>query len=112
MEVYGEIEIQDPSNPDSMMSLTLSNKTTTTREVDKVAAKLEELDLESIDSYLDLGLMENKESEIKDTLEEELISKMMYEEERLWNMEEISQWDDEYIIDMRNIQQEDDNLEY
>jgi hypothetical protein len=25
---------------------------------------------------------------------------MMYEENRLWNMEEINQWDDEYIIDM------------
>ena len=50
MEVYGEIEVQDPSNPESMMCLTLSNKTTTAREVDKVAAKLEELDLESIDS--------------------------------------------------------------
>ena len=65
-------------------------------------------DLESVDDYLDLGLMENIDSDIKNTIELAQVPEMMYEEERLWNMEEIDLWDDEYIIDMSERQQVDD----
>ena len=44
--------------------------------------------------------MENTDSEVKDQINDEEVPKMMYEEDRLWNMEEITQWDDEYIIAM------------
>jgi hypothetical protein len=97
MKVYKEIEVQDPSAPESMMSLTLSTKVET-EEINTVTAKLEEIDLKSVDDYLDLGLMENTDSDINDTIEKTQVPEMMYEEDRLWNMEEIDQWDDEYII--------------
>jgi hypothetical protein len=64
MEVHRDIEVQDPSDPESMMSLTLETKVET-EELDTVTTKLEDIDLKSVDEYLDLCLMENTESDIK-----------------------------------------------
>ena len=64
MEVHRDIEVQDPSDPESMMSLTLETKVET-EELDTVTTKLEDIDLKSVDEYLDLCLMENTDSDIK-----------------------------------------------
>ena len=64
MEAHRDIEVQDPSDPESMMSLTLETKVET-EELDTVTTKLEDIDLKSVDEYLDLCLMENTDSDIK-----------------------------------------------
>ena len=64
MEVHRDIDVQDLSDQESMMSLTLEAKVET-EELDIVTTKLEDIDLKSVDEYLDLCLMENTDSDIK-----------------------------------------------
>ena len=64
--------------------------------------KIEEIDLKEVDSYMDMFLMENTEAEIKETLPEESIKDMMYEEDRFWNMNKLTDWNDEFRIELRN----------
>ena len=46
------------------MSLTLETKVEM-KEMDTITTKLEDIDLKSVDEYLDLCLMENTDSDIK-----------------------------------------------
>jgi hypothetical protein len=64
MEAHRDIDVQDLSDQESMMSLTLETKVET-KEMDTVTTKLEDIDLKSVDEYLDLCLMENTGSDIK-----------------------------------------------
>jgi coproporphyrinogen III oxidase-like Fe-S oxidoreductase len=64
MEVHRDIDVQDLSDQESMMSLTLETKVEM-KEMDTVTTKLEDIDLKSVDEYLDLCLMENTDSDIK-----------------------------------------------
>ena len=107
MKVYEKIEVQDPSAPESMMSLTLTTKVGI-EEINTITDRLEATDLKRVDEHLDLNLMENTDEDISDTIDKTQVLEMMYEEDRLWNMEEIDQWDDEYIIDMTDRQQMDE----
>ena len=56
---------------------------------------------------MDMFLMENTEVKIKETLPEESIEDMMYEEDRFWNMNELTDWNDEFRIELRNIDYEE-----
>ena len=80
--VYANIEVQDPAEPESMMSISLENKIEP-MEVETLTAELEDIDLQGVDDYLDLCLMENTDSEVKDQINDEEVPKMMYEEDRL-----------------------------
>ena len=62
--VHRDIDVQDLSDQESMMSLTLETKVEM-KEMDTVTTKLEDIDLKSVDEYLDLCLMENTDSDIK-----------------------------------------------
>ena len=45
--------------------------------------------------------MESKEAKLQETLSNESIEEMMYEEDRFWNMGEITDWNDEFKIEMK-----------
>ena len=51
---------------------------------------------------MDMFLMENTEVKIKETLPEESIEDMMYEDDRFWNMTELTDWNDKFRIELRN----------
>ena len=68
--------------------------------IETITEEMEDIDLKCVEEYMDLFLMENTDSEVKDQIKKEEIPQMMYEENRLWNMEEITQRDDQYTISM------------
>ena len=65
MTVQENIEVQDPAEPESMMSLSLESKTSAIHEV---AERLDKVDI-NIDENLD-GLMENLEHTIQEEIPE------------------------------------------
>ena len=97
--VHASIEVQDPAEPESMMNILLEDKSDLMK-VETLTTKLEDIDSKEVDDYMDLCVMENTDSVVKDQSKKEEIPEMMYEEDRLWNMEEITQWEYEYIISM------------
>ena len=65
---------------------------------------------------MDMFLMENTEVEIKETLAEESIEDMMYEEDRFWNITELTDWNDEFRVELKNsdyeqLRQKEDEIE-
>ena len=61
----------------------------------------EDIDLKEVDSYMDMFLMESTEAKIEEVLSAESIEEMMYEEDRFWNMEEITDWNDNFKIEIK-----------
>ena len=53
-----------------MMSISLENKSDS-MEVETLTTELEDIDLQGVDDYLDLCLMENTDSEVKDQIKDE-----------------------------------------
>ena len=58
--------------------------------------------MEEVDSHKAMFPMESKEAKLQETLSNESIEEMMYEEDRFWNMEEITDWDYEFKIEMKS----------
>ena len=94
-DFYGIEEIQKQSSQDlhpqeeimmvtSMEELDIANLITGSQH------KIKEIDLKE---------MENTEAEINETLS---IEDMMYEEDRFWNMNEITNWNDKFKIELRS----------
>ena len=62
----------------------------------------EDIDLKEVDSYMDMFLMESTEAKIEEVLSAESIEEMMYEEDRFWNMEEITDWNDDFKTEIKS----------
>ena len=70
------------------------------QEEAEVNTLVQELDMMALDS--DPGDMTMYQGdEIQEHLREEDIQAMMYENDTIWNMERVTQWDDEYVIHSR-----------
>ena len=65
-------------------------------------SKPEDINLKEVDSYKDMFQMESSEARIQETLSSGSIEEMMYEEDRFWNIEEITDWDYEFKIEMKS----------
>ena len=68
--VYANIEVQDPAEPESMMSISLENRSDSMK-VETITTKLEDIDLKGVDDYMDLCLMENTDSVVKDQIKDD-----------------------------------------
>ena len=58
-------------------------------------SKPEDNNQKEVDSYMNMFLIESTKARIQETLSNESIEEMMYEEDCFWNMEEITDWNDE-----------------
>jgi hypothetical protein len=94
MTIQESIEVPDLAEPEAMMSLSIESRTASIQEVTE---RLDGVDI-NYDEHLEIGLMENLDHTIQEEIPDEEIENMMYEEDRYWNMDELTEWNDEYII--------------
>ena len=66
-------------------------------KIQEVVEKVDQLDIKE-DENLYMKLMETSDQTVQEVIPKEEIEDMMYEEDRYWNMEELTEWNDEYII--------------
>ena len=93
MTIHEGIEIPDPEQPEEMMSLSIDTR----MKIQDVVEKVDQLDIKE-DENLYMKLMETSDQTVQEIIPKEEIEDMMYEEDRYWNMEELTEWNDEYII--------------
>ena len=78
------------SNPFEVMNMMKQEEAS----VEEVTQDMQHIGLQEDE----IKLTENTDHTIKEDLRKEDIQKMMYENETIWNMEEIGEWKDEYTI--------------
>ena len=85
---------EEEHGPSALDVMNMLNHKEVDVAIEALSENLEKMKVEDEDPYM----MLNTDHTIQDDLYKEDMQKMMYEDDRHWNMEEISQWNDEYTI--------------
>jgi hypothetical protein len=93
MTIQEGIEIPDPEQPEEMMSLSLD----TGMKIQDIEEKVDQLHIKDEEDN-NMTLMQTTDRKIQETIPKEEIEDKMYKEDRQWNMEESTEWNDEYVI--------------
>ena len=93
--------MQSPTE-EEMLMVTSIEELNITGLISRKQPESEDINLKEVDNYMDMFLMESTEAKIQEVLPSEDTEEMTYEGDRFWNMEEITEWDDEFKIEMKS----------